>query len=133
MPLLYFRGTPGVTGTVKLDGNGNVDTTSTPVVPNTVVGETTTSTFVRTENVEYIESPGFSNAYGTSPDQSTSSPISSGYTTYGGNAAKADDAFAKLLTSGKNTTASPKGTNYLLISAGEDRIYGTSDDIIINH
>ena len=95
--------------------------------------DTTGATFLRQENIEYTESTGFSSPYGTSPDQTTFSPISA---VKAGGAPGANTNLAKLLTDGSNTvnkTVSPHGTNYLLMSAGEDRIYGTSDDILINH
>ncbi len=122
MPILYFRGTPGVTGTVTFDASGNV-------TANSLVGEMTGASFLRQENVEYIESTGFSSAAGATPDQTTNSPISA---TKAGSAAIADNNLAVLLTGkGVSQTLSPKGTHFLLLSAGEDRIYGTADDIIV--
>jgi prepilin-type N-terminal cleavage/methylation domain-containing protein len=127
MPLLYYRGNPGVTGTATFDGSSAIS--SQNIVDD--YGASTIPSFYRTENVEYTESTGFSNAYGTSPDQTTESPISA---TKAGTPALANKAFAQLLTGkGTNTTLSPKGSGYVLMSAGEDRIYGTSDDVIVNH
>ena len=40
--------------------------------------------------MEYLESAGFSNAYGTSPDQSVSSPLSVNYPANAGNAANTE-------------------------------------------
>jgi type II secretory pathway pseudopilin PulG len=127
LPILYFRGTPGIAGTVLYDNSGKVDHSK-----NTLVGEIANTTFLRQENIDYLETPGFNVSTGITPDQSQLSPLSSKNTAVG-STDNADDNFAKLLTeNGKNVTRSPKGTAFILMSAGEDRIYGTADDIIIN-
>ncbi len=130
MPILYFRGTPGVAGTLTYDSSGNPDTST--AAANTVVGETANATFLRQENVEYLESTGFNTSMGISPDQSTSSPISNLYPGNGNDPKKTDAALAKLLTDKGISRAMPaKGSAFVLMSAGEDRIYGTADDIIV--
>jgi prepilin-type N-terminal cleavage/methylation domain-containing protein len=143
MPILYFRGTPGVTGTVTV-APGNTSQ-SNPAL----VGEDTTATFNRFDNAEYLQSQGIAvdnlepndprHTYST-PDQSYWSPISSSYqgkltsdlTPNGGDSTRADLKFAKLLTGASTTAGTFNGpSNFVLMSAGEDRIYGTADDVII--
>jgi type II secretory pathway pseudopilin PulG len=133
LPILYFRGTPGVAGTVYYDNSGAIDHSKNSLVgeiPNPPAGQPR-ATFLRQENIDYLETPGFNVGTGITPNQAELSPLSSKVT--GSSTDIADDNFAKLLTeNGKNVTRSPKGTAFILMSAGEDRIYGTSDDIIIN-
>ncbi|HVX86521.1 MAG TPA: type II secretion system protein [Phycisphaerae bacterium] len=144
LPILYFRGTPGITGTVTVTA-GNTSQ-SNPAL----VGEDTTATFNRWDNVEYLQtqsmavdniaSTNASDHTFATPDQSYWSPLSPGYqgkltsnpTPNGGDPVRTDLNFAKLLTGAGSTAGTYSGpSNFVLMSAGEDRIYGTADDIII--
>jgi prepilin-type N-terminal cleavage/methylation domain-containing protein len=133
LPILYFRGTPGIAGTVYYNLSGTIDHSKNTLVgeiPNPPAGQPRAA-FLRQENIDYLETPGFNVGTGITPNQAELSPLSSKVT--GSSTDIADDNFAKLLTeNGKNVTRSPKGTAFILMCAGEDRIYGTADDIIIN-
>lgn len=138
MPILYFRGTPGVVGKVVFGAGGDIDTSNTK--NNTLVQDTTGATFLRRENIEYFDSPGFKSPWGISHDQnyyppsagSPPQPYSPLSSSVPGGADAANAAFAKLLVEpGKNVTRSPKGNSFILMCAGEDRVYGTADDIIV--
>lgn len=124
MPILYYRVKPSTSGSVTYN-NG------TPT-GWTLVSSTGTGAIDRTDNAEYIESTGIVTSSGSTASQAQYSPIAAGAVN-GGNAAKADLALARLLTtkpaSGTGTAYGP--TKFVLICAGEDRIYGTADDVIV--
>lgn len=138
MPILYFRVTPGVTGTVTFDKDGNPSLASgdTPIVaddPSTgVIGM-----IYREDCIEYTESGGMdATGNGACRPQcpvvpAAVPPVYSPISALNKTAPVADLNLTVLLTGVAKSQVVKGHGNFVLISAGEDRLYGTADDIVV--
>jgi type II secretory pathway pseudopilin PulG len=130
LPILYYRRTPSVDGSVSFDGSGNVVSASQTMV--SVAPATAIRPYYLADNAEYTNTSVMRSPSGAICDQSKSS-------LYNTNAPGTIDNLAALIaqSSTANSTVNAHGS-YVLISAGFDRLYGRNtsnnaktDDIVI--